>query len=165
MSNKIFNTSDGLVDLPELFSSLVDSIGSRQVIDPITKEDSLWKFVESQTRDADFIRISQLTEHSKIDGQSLAKYLKNQFDRSSSFDRTFRTALRLQGTPLEKDFFTELMKELSGYTLQNMGKMPSSFTEKRLSDLYLRLKVSKTELSPAMSELLLYSLNKKKMHQ
>ena len=46
-----------------------------------------------------------------------------------------------------------------------MGQLPSSFTEKRLEDLYLRLKVSGAELTPAMSELLLFTLNKKQMHE
>lgn len=46
-----------------------------------------------------------------------------------------------------------------------MNKLPNSFTEKRLSDLYLRLKLSKAETSPAMDELLLFCLNKKRMHE
>lgn len=46
-----------------------------------------------------------------------------------------------------------------------MGKLPSSFTEKKLGDLYLRLKLSDAELSSAMSELLLFTLNKKQMHE
>ena len=67
----------------------------------------------------------------------------------------------MQGTPLEKDFFSELMQKLNAYSLKNRGKLPSSFTEKRLGDLYLRLKLSGVELSLAMSELLLFTLNKK----
>lgn len=109
----------------------------------------------------DVIRAAQLTQHSKIGGRAIASYLSNQFGKANSFDRTFRTALRVQGTPLEREFFPELMQQLNAFTLKNMGKLPSSFTEQRLADLHLRLKLSKTELSPAISELLLYSLNKR----
>ena len=59
LSSKIFGMSDGLVALPELFDSLVDQIGSRQVIDPVTKEDSLWNLILSQTSDKDWIRVTQ----------------------------------------------------------------------------------------------------------
>ena len=71
----------------------------------------------------------------------------------------------MQGTPLEKDFFPEIMQQLNAYALKNMNQLPSSFTEKRLGDLYLRLKLSEAEVSPAMGELLLFALNKKQMHE
>lgn len=135
------------------------------MIDPVTKEDSLWNLIVSQTSDKDFIRVTQQTQHSKIGGRSIARYLANQFDKGNSYDRTFRTALRVQGTSIEKDFFSELMQQLNAYSLKNMGKLPSSFTEKKLGDLYLRLKLSDAELSSAMSELLLFTLNKKQMHE
>ena len=59
------------------------------------------------------------------------------------------------------DFFKEIMQQVNAYTLKNNGQLPSSFTEKRLGDLYLRLKLSGAELAPAMGELLLFTLNKK----
>ena len=46
-----------------------------------------------------------------------------------------------------------------------MGKLPSSFSQKNLGDLYLRLKISEAELSSPMSELLLFTLNKRQMHE
>ena len=98
------------MDLPSVFDYLVDQVGNRQILDPFTKEDSLWKLVESQTLDKDFIRAAQLSEHSKLHGRSVAKYLGNQLARSSSFDRTFRTALRVDGTPMADAFFKELMQ-------------------------------------------------------
>jgi hypothetical protein len=56
VSKQIFGKSDGLVDLSTLFDYFVQSTGKRQVIDPFTNEDSLWKLIESQTMDKDFIR-------------------------------------------------------------------------------------------------------------
>ena len=100
-----------------------------------------------------------------LGGRSVAQYLGNQFERASSFDRTFRTALRIEGTPMADSFFKELMQQLNAYSLKNRNQLPSSFTKQNLSDLYLRLNLSGINLSPSMSELLLYSLNKKELHQ
>jgi len=66
---------------------------------------------------------------------------------------------------MEDAFFSELMQQLSGYALKNQNNLPGSFTENNLSDLYLRLKLSGSELSPAMNELLLFTLNRKQMHK
>lgn len=106
-----------------------------------------------------------MSQYNKIEGKTVAKYLSNQFARTTSFDRTFRTALRVQGTPMADAFFSELMQQLNKYTLANGNQLPGSFTESKLSDLYLRLKLSEAELSPATSELLLFALNKKGMHK
>ena len=106
-----------------------------------------------------------MSEYSKLSGRSVAKYLGNQFARTNSFDHTFRTALRVQGTPMEDTFFQEIMQQLNEYSLKNLNQLPGSFTEKNLSDLYLRLKLSGAELTPAMSDLLLFSLNRKGMHR
>ena len=100
-----------------------------------------------------------------IGGRSVAVYLGNQFERASSFDRTFRTALRLEGTPMADSFFKEIIQQLNAYSLSNRNQLPRSFTGKNLTDLYLRLKLSGAQLSHPMSELLLYSLNKKEMHR
>ena len=106
-----------------------------------------------------------MSEYSKLSGRSVAKYLGNQFGRTNSFDHTFRTALRVQGTAMEDAFFQEIMQQLNEYSLKNLNQLPGSFTEKNLSDLYLRLKLSGAELTPAMSDLLLFSLNRMGMHQ
>lgn len=106
-----------------------------------------------------------MSEHCKIDGRTVAKYLSNQFERPSSFDRTFRTALRLDGTPMADSFFKETMKQLNDFSLKNQNRLPGSFSQQKLNDLYLRLKVSGTSLSPAMSELLLFALSRQGMHQ
>lgn len=165
VSKQVFGKSDGLVDLPILAEYLVQNVGRRQVIDPFTSEDSLWKFFESQTLDKDFIRAASMTQNCRIGGNTVAKYLANQFERPSSFDRTFRTALRLDGTPMADSFFKEIMKRINGHSLSHKNRLPASFTQKRLHDLYLRLKLSKTELSPAMTELLLSSLSRSGMHK
>ena len=95
LSNSIYGQSEGLVDMDSLVDHLVSQVGTRQVIDPISKEDSLWALIEGQTLDKDFIRAAQMSAHNGISGRTVAKYLGNQLGQASSFDRTFRTALRL----------------------------------------------------------------------
>jgi len=60
-----------------------------------------------------------MTGNNNIGGRSVAQYLGNQFERASSFDRTFKTALRLEGTPMADSFFKELMQQLNAYSLSN----------------------------------------------
>ena len=62
-----------------------------------------------------------MSQYCKIDGKSAAKYLGNQFGSTKSFDRTFRTALRVDGTPMADSFFKELMGQLSAYSLKNQN--------------------------------------------
>lgn len=106
-----------------------------------------------------------MSQNCGLSGETIASYLASQLTRTTSFDRTFKTALRLDGTPLADRFFKTMIQELSTYALKNNNQLPGSFTEKKLSDLYLRLKLSGVEMSPAFSELLLLSLHKKGMHK
>jgi len=69
-----------------------------------------------------------MSDYNGISGNTVAKYLGNQFGRANSFDRTFRSALRVQGTPMADAFFTELMQHLNKYALANGNQLPSSFT-------------------------------------
>jgi len=69
VSKQIFGKSDGLVDLPSLFEYLVQSVGKRQVIDPFSNSDSLWKLIESQITDKDYIRAASMTGNSNIGGR------------------------------------------------------------------------------------------------
>ena len=41
----VFN-APSLVDMRALFGHLVESLGSKQAIDPVTKDDALWRIVE-----------------------------------------------------------------------------------------------------------------------
>lgn len=106
-----------------------------------------------------------MTDHCKVNGKTVAKYLGNQFERPSSFERTFKTALRIDGTPMADNFFKEMMKQINDYSLRNQNRLPESFSEKRLRDLYLRLQLSETSMSPAMTEMLLSSMSRQGMHK
>ena len=62
-------------------------------------------------------------------------------------------------------YFTEMMAQLAKYSLSNGNQLPRSFSTQAVKDLYLRLKVSKADLSAGLSELLLFTLNKKGLHE
>ena len=165
VSKQVYGASEGLVDFTALSDFLVDQVGARQVLDPITKKDSLWGLIESQTCDKDFIRAAQMSPENGLSGRTVARYVGNQLSRPTSFDRTFKSALRLQGTPMADDFFAELMQQMSRYKMANNNQLPTSFTKQKLADLYVRVKLSGQSLSPAMSELLLFCLNAKGMNK
>ena len=111
----------------------------------------------------EFVQISALNENNHISGQVIAEYIGNQLDNPQSFDRLFRVALRLDNTKLSEDFFAEVMGQLRSYQQKTKGELPRNFTDKAVKDFYLKLRASKVEMSPAMSELLLYVLSEKEM--
>lgn len=164
VSKAVFGKSDGLVDLPGVTDMLVAQVGSRQVLDPFTGNDAIWSFLEAMTSDKTLVRASSLTEYSKLSGRAVAKYLGSNLERGQSFDMVFRTALKLDGTPLADEFFPELMQQLSAYSARNANKLPPAFTKTALQDLYLKLRSANTTLSPALSEVLLFALHRQALH-
>ena len=49
LHQKVFD-NEHLVDMRAMFAVLLDKVGRKQVIDPVTKEDGLWRIVEFFTR-------------------------------------------------------------------------------------------------------------------
>lgn len=45
LNNKVFN-APSLVDMRTLFGYLVQNLGTKQVVDPVSKEDALWRIVD-----------------------------------------------------------------------------------------------------------------------
>ena len=45
LNSKIFN-APSLVDMRTLFGYLVQNLGTKQIIDPVSKEDALWRIVD-----------------------------------------------------------------------------------------------------------------------
>jgi len=163
VSKKVFGKAENLVDMKALSEYLVKSLGERQIVDPLTKEDSIWSLIDFFTGDKEFVRISAMSETNHVPGRVIAEYLGNQLDNPRAFERLFRVALRLDKTALSDEFFAEVMGQLRNHQLKSRGQLPRSFTEKAVKDFYLKLRASKVELSPAMSELLLYVLSQKEM--
>jgi len=60
-SEIIFTKHDNLIDMRHLFDYLIEHVGSERIIDPLTKEDSLWSIVDLYTHDPEFYMASQLS--------------------------------------------------------------------------------------------------------
>lgn len=85
----IFGRHDGLVDMNRLFSFIVDHTGREKLIDPITKEDAVWKLIDFFTQDKTLFGITKKSEHNSIDEAQIAKFLSNHFDDPQSLERAF----------------------------------------------------------------------------
>ena len=164
LSKRVFGEGEHLVDMNSLVEYLVQSIGTGKIIDPLTKEDSIWSLIDFFTSDKDFVQISSMSENNHISGRVIAEYLGNQLENTSAFERLFKVALRLDRTTLSGEFFPELMHQLKEYQSKSQGQLPMSFTEKVMKDFYLKLRASKVDLSTDMSELLLFILSQNDMH-
>ena len=69
-----------------LFMHLVGAIGSKQYIDPVSKQDPLEQLITFYTRD-DVQSICRLSEQgtTHINHSDIVKYIANHFDSNSSF--------------------------------------------------------------------------------
>ena len=104
-----------------------------------------------------------MTQNTKISAQTLAFYMKNNFDRHSAFEKIFKIALRAEGSVISDDYATEMIKQLRNYAIANDGRMPPSFNQSAMRRLYLNLKAKKVDVSPRLEELLLFTMDKLKM--
>jgi hypothetical protein len=51
VAKEVFSNPDAQVaDVRALFSVLVSKIGKNEAVDPITREDTLWRFIDSYTK-------------------------------------------------------------------------------------------------------------------
>jgi hypothetical protein len=84
---RVFNQLS-LVDMRSLFGHLVEALGTRQAIDPVTKEDALWQlvqfFISPGIKD-----IAQYgpTNYNTISDADIAKYFGNRLEDSRAFER------------------------------------------------------------------------------
>lgn len=160
----IFDKHEGLVNMRALFSFLTDHVGREQVIDPLTKQDALWKLVDFYTRDRQFFTLSQHSENNSLDVEDIARYFGTQFSQKQTLDKVFTVALRLDGTAHYKKFEDAMMKELKNYQARNHGAMPPSFDKSAVKKIYLKLRATE-KLNPEGSELMLYILKALHLNQ
>ena len=81
----------------QLFSHLVERIGSKDAIDPFTKKDIMWNLIDFFTRRG----MPELTTskngengYSSLDEKDIAKYFKNHINNSKTFERATQVVLR-----------------------------------------------------------------------
>lgn len=81
-----------------LFGYLVEKIGNKQVIDPITKEDPLWRAIEFFYRPGvqDITNYGE-TQYNIINESDVASYFKNHLNDNKTFERVTQTLIRSNG--------------------------------------------------------------------
>lgn len=71
-----------------LFSFLVEKVGSKEPIDPSTKQDVMWNVIDFFTRRGmSDLQNRGVNNYSSIDEIDMAKYFKNHINNSTTFDR------------------------------------------------------------------------------
>lgn len=96
LNSRVFNHSS-LVDMKSLFGHLVESLGTRQAIDPVTKDDALWRIVEFFTRPGvkDIAQFGQ-TSYNTLSDKDIAAYLSNRVNDSKAFEKITQVLVNLQ---------------------------------------------------------------------
>ena len=92
-------------------------------------------------------------------------YLKNTFQNANSFERATRLALRYNDHPIEANQFVNTMIEELNIFKNKNDRLPESFTEKAVRDLYLKLSSSSVELEQPTQEFVLYMLKNKGLYK
>jgi hypothetical protein len=93
-NTKVFN-APSLVDMRALFGHLVERLGTKQAIDPVSKEDALWRVVQFfNSRGIREISQYGKTAYNTIADEDVAKYLNNRLSDSRGFDKVTHVLLR-----------------------------------------------------------------------
>jgi hypothetical protein len=72
--SRAFAKHDSLVDMRALSKFLVRKTGSKHIIDPLTREDSLASIVSMFTQNADVYQASSLSKNNHIEPATLAEF-------------------------------------------------------------------------------------------
>ena len=87
LNRRVFN-APALVDMRSLFGYLVQNLGTKQAIDPVSKEDALWRIVDFFTqRGINDIASFGETSFNTLSESDLSQYLGNRFNDTKAFDK------------------------------------------------------------------------------
>lgn len=147
-----------------LFGHLVDKLGSNTVIDPISREDALWKLINFFTK-SNLCELSSFAEnnHNMLSEADMAHYFRNHLEDSKAFDRILTVMLRLGD---KSNFTNNVLQHLREYQAKH-NALPHSFEQAKIRNTYLKLKhASKAKgitVSEKSAEYLLFLLKSSKM--
>ena len=146
-----------------LFGHLVQAMGEKQAIDPVSKEDALWRIVDFFTASG----IREIIKHGNTNYNTLAdsdvsKYLSNRLGDSRAFERVTQVLIRSRDSD---SLHNHVLQTLREYSARNQGSLPQSFDASKARAAYLRLKASKNankdiSLSPKTLEYFLFVFKK-----
>ena len=148
----VFN-NPSLVDMRSLFGHLVASLGTKQAIDPVSKEDALWRIVEffNQKGIREISNFGE-TAFNTISDDDVSAYLNNRINDSRGFDKIAHVLLR---NPENSRIHDQVLQSLKGVQTRQ-GVLPISFEPNRIRSAYLRLKAVKHQLSEKNLEFFMY---------
>lgn len=96
LNSRVFNQPT-LVDMRSLFGHLVKSLGERQAIDPVTKEDALWQIVEFFSKPGvnEIAQYGQTTFNS-LEDSDISAFLVNRLNDTRAFEKITQILIRLK---------------------------------------------------------------------
>lgn len=100
-----------------LFGYLVQNLGTKQVIDPVTKEDALQRIVDFFTQKGIKVIASfGETSFNTLSDDDLSQYLANRINDTKALDKLTQTLLRLGRSEAVHNSVLQSLKE---YTANN----------------------------------------------
>jgi hypothetical protein len=142
-----------------LFGFLVDKVGTKTFIDPVTKEDPLLNLVDFFAQPS-IQKISRQSSEGTtfINSKDIAKYLGNHFDSAGSFKKTSDVILNFQNSQIP----ALVIQELKKYTASKKA-LPQTFKEDEVRKLYVEIKSTGDKVEEKTAEYLLYIFKSLKM--
>ena len=154
LHKRVFAKHDSLVDMRALSKFLIRKTGSKQIIDPLTREDSLFGLINLFIQNPDVYQASALSKNNHIEPETVAEYFNQRLNYPDSLEKMMRVAFRLDGTKVGREFAQAMLTKVKEYQAQKNGALPASFTKDGLRSLYQRAITGQKPLSSP--ELLLY---------
>lgn len=149
LNRRVFN-APALVDMRSLFGYLVQNLGTKQAIDPVSKEDALWRIVDFFTqRGINDITSFGETSFNTLSESDLSQYLGNRFNDTKAFDKLTQTLLRLGNS---ETVHNNVLQSLKEFTANNNNSLPGSFEVSKIRNAYLRLKAVNAQKKATFSE-------------
>jgi hypothetical protein len=84
--------------------------------------------------------VSQLSATNTIEPRSIAEYLGNQLERSSTLDKVMKVAMRLNSLPQNEEYVDSLLLKLKTHLQTNGGSLSGSFAKEDVKKFYLKLR-------------------------
>lgn len=136
--DRVFGNLENLVDMNEVFSHLVEKVGSRKFIDPVTKEDPLVNLIDFYSR-PDVQQLSNLSNEgtTSISSAEVSKYLLNHITEQKAFERAANLIKRYDAGPNGNNVLVmSLLQGLNSHVVKH-GSLPQSFSDSSIRNFYL----------------------------
>ena len=143
----MFAPHESLVDMRALSKFLVRKTAGKQILDPLTREDSLQGLIDLFTHNPDVYQASSLSKNNHIEPSTIAEYLGHRLAMPDSLDQVMKIALRLNNTKSGREFAKEMLNELKNFQSKRNGELPMSFSKEAVKDLYLKVRTSEKHIS------------------